>query len=327
MRDDYKDILREIADNLAESEPRLRLRLQSILPNEIQALKHLKRLDLGNSYLTDNEGIKEIMEGFNTLKNWVEISKSDKKILNQFCEDMEKMNLKFAQSGVLEYSYGEKYFNLILTNYKVTRFFLEGLDRDYFLSSRETKVMLIIVSKSDIILEIDNEFGDKLGSLKNLEALNLSRNYFTNLDFLKGLEKLQDLNLRDNMLRDIGGLKNQPKLKQLDLSQNLIRDIQPLQNLKFLESVDLSSNQIKDVSLLSHLEYLYYLDLSFNHIASLEQVQQIVAMPYLQTLKIKNNPVCEQFPPDLLDEEDNQLKNLREFFKKNDKNYKEGSSF
>ena len=127
-----------------------------------------------------------------------------------------------------------------------------------------------------------------LGTLTQLEVLDLSLNQITNITGLTALTKLEVLALRDNQIKIITGLGTLTQLKILDLSLNQITNIAGLATLTELEALDLSLNQITNITGLAALTQLKQLDLIGNQINC---ITVLSILTQLRELDIRANEI------------------------------------
>ncbi len=86
-----------------------------------------------------------------------------------------------------------------------------------------------------------------LTGLPNLEYLNMSRNFLSNLKFLQNNEKLSEIILSHNKIKSLINLSKNDKLKFLDLSYNQIENFETIALLcmnQNLTNLNLKTNPI-----------------------------------------------------------------------------------
>ncbi|GAY59114.1 hypothetical protein CUMW_192090 [Citrus unshiu] len=134
-----------------------------------------------------------------------------------------------------------------------------------------------------------------LAKLKNLEALDLSSNYYIHgsLEGLANLTNLQVLDLSDNEKLTTLRLANLPNLKTLDLRYCGITTIQGLANLTNLQVLDLSDNQNLTTLGFADLPNLKALDLGYCGITT---IQGLCELKNLFELNLKGNNVEGHLP-------------------------------
>ena len=96
---------------------------------------------------------------------------------------------------------------------------------------------------------------------QNLEEIDLSNNYITNLEELKNLNSpnLKIIILKNNKIVDIGPLKNiiSTNIKKIDLSFNKIAEIDAIKEImkknKKIEIINLENNKIKNIEILKKI--------------------------------------------------------------------------
>ncbi|MBI9018444.1 MAG: leucine-rich repeat domain-containing protein [Phycisphaerae bacterium] len=86
-----------------------------------------------------------------------------------------------------------------------------------------------------------------LAKLKSLQHLNLENNQITNISPLAKLN-IETINLSRNYITDLTSLKDMTKLRDLNVSLNCIDNIKPLSSVSALKSLDLFGNKINDIS-------------------------------------------------------------------------------
>ena len=114
----------------------------------------------------------------------------------------------------------------------------------------------------------------------------------------KGFSKIQNLDaytnlksiwLEGNGISQISGLENLTKLKVIFLQQNQIHRIENLNHLKNLVTINLSQNYIKKIEGLVGLNNLENLDLHGNIIPNTESCEELLLLPKLANLDLKDN--------------------------------------
>jgi internalin A len=148
---------------------------------------------------------------------------------------------------------------------------------------------------------------DSLGKLLHLKQLDLSNNKLTALPVTLGnLAALESLFLFRNQLTALpDSLFSLLHLKQLDLRSNKLTALPPtLGNLAALESLDLFHNQLTALpNSLFSLLYLKKLDLSGNQLTALPP--EIQNLKNLTELDLRDTPLADKLPPELLRNTDN----------------------
>jgi Leucine-rich repeat (LRR) protein len=129
-----------------------------------------------------------------------------------------------------------------------------------------------------------------LSNLTRLEFLNLDYNHIHDISTLSNLKGLQTLNLDDNQIKEFNSLSNLIELKSLSLSNVEISNISFLSNLIGLESLSLDSNQIYDISSLANLTRLDILDLNSNQISDISYLSNLTG---LESLNLNSNPISD----------------------------------
>jgi hypothetical protein len=91
---------------------------------------------------------------------------------------------------------------------------------------------------------------------KNMYALDIGHNNFTDLSFLREMPQLRVLILAVGPASDISPLEDLVHLEYLELFWNRITDISPLTSMKYLMDLNLVNNLILDLSPLKELKSL-----------------------------------------------------------------------
>ena len=91
---------------------------------------------------------------------------------------------------------------------------------------------------------------------KNMYALDIGHNNFTDLSFLREMPQLRVLILAVGPATDISPLEDLVHLEYLELFWNRITDISPLTSMKYLMDLNLVNNLILDLSPLKELKSL-----------------------------------------------------------------------
>ena len=261
----------------------------------------------------------------NSKKNWNDLDKTIKKIINNIIPSKElnfddkKVSIfkeivnindadKISEYRKIFYKYN-KNEQILIINY------LLSLSITFEISSLILCLLNKILSKKkeieideqDLTLNNKNELYVfcKL-KFPNLKLINFENNnlYSNDLDMIKNLfsKNLIKLNLSGNKLTDIKIFDNEEtlvNLNELDLSNNKIKDIESLINCKFPNLIELNliNNEIEDISCLEKSNYfnkLEILNLSNNKIKSLN----IIEIKSLEYLNLRENEITvglEQF--------------------------------
>jgi internalin A len=132
-----------------------------------------------------------------------------------------------------------------------------------------------------------------LTNLNNLQNLNFSGNYFSDISSLRNLTNLQKLGFSSNQVSDISPLTNLNNLQNLDFSSNQVSDISPLTNLNNVQYLDFRSNQVRDISPLTNLNNLQKLDFRSNQVSD---ISPLTNLNNLQTLNFRSNQVSDISP-------------------------------
>lgn len=127
-----------------------------------------------------------------------------------------------------------------------------------------------------------------------LEEVDFSFNDLKAVDeSVRLLGSVKKLNISHNSVTEIGSyLQHLTCLTELDLSSNGITSVRQWnQLLGNLKKLILANNAIKDVSGLSRIYSLEHLDLRNNAIETVESVYPLGALPCLEVLHLKGNPI------------------------------------
>uniref|UniRef100_A0A3Q1ARH7 Leucine rich repeat containing 9 n=1 Tax=Amphiprion ocellaris TaxID=80972 RepID=A0A3Q1ARH7_AMPOC len=131
-----------------------------------------------------------------------------------------------------------------------------------------------------------------------LQELWIVQCHLTEISGLQNCLQLQKLYLYDNQICEIENLELQVNLEVLWLNNNCITNIQGLNTLKNLKELNLADNNIKKIGYsLDPNVSLQNLNLSGNKISSFKELTQLVHLPHLRELALKDptstpNPVC-----------------------------------
>ncbi|XP_078114287.1 leucine-rich repeat-containing protein 49 [Sander vitreus] len=126
----------------------------------------------------------------------------------------------------------------------------------------------------------------QLGTMDDLQLLNLQHNLITRIQHLSHLQQLVFLNLYDNHISEMTGIESLSSLRILMLGKNRIHKIHCLESLSKLTILDLHDNQICRIENMSHLIELRVLNLAGNNISRVENLQ---GLNCLTELNLRNN--------------------------------------
>ncbi|MDP6634881.1 MAG: leucine-rich repeat domain-containing protein [Phycisphaerae bacterium] len=118
-----------------------------------------------------------------------------------------------------------------------------------------------------------------LGTLANLEYLDLEHTGVTDLTPLKGLPNLRSLGLHNTGVTDLTPLKGIQNLKSLDLKNTKVTDLTPLKGVRKLRWLELQNTKVTDLTPLKGLRYLRYLRL---HNPGVTDLTPLKGMPDLE---------------------------------------------
>ncbi|CAL6081253.1 leucine-rich_repeat domain-containing protein [Hexamita inflata] len=110
---------------------------------------------------------------------------------------------------------------------------------------------------------------DQMGSLINLEVLDLSMNQLKYINSIQQLQKLKDLNIRQNKRIDITPLMYLTNLVKLDLQNCELKSLSAIKPLNSLQDLDLSWNPIIDLTSLQYLLKLTKLSMQYCGLVSI----------------------------------------------------------
>lgn len=143
------------------------------------------------------------------------------------------------------------------------------------------------------------KFMDKI-VLPRLRRLNMDENRLRSVEFFGGHRRLEVLRLQKNKIKTLEGLDNMVRLKELHLGENRIKTWDSLFNMPSLEYLDLKQNQLKNIPQdLPSLPKLRDLNLSGNRLAKLEEMDNLLSFPVLQSINLEGNPMEEEAGGDL----------------------------
>ena len=276
--------------------------INKILAEKEIEINSLKKERILNSKLTA-KNTAEINELKNENEN-LKIRISD----NQ--EDFEKINEKISENSTKI-----KNIALNMLNRKYNQEEIEKIKEK--LSENSTKMQNITLTMfnrryrtniGNYLIKNINLEGRLLGNIalkdlcniefNNLERLNLSSNYLSDITYLKNAKfsKLKELDLFFNNIKDISSLDKVKftSLTKLGLSDNFITDIKVLKNVKFpiLEKLALSNNIIKDIKILGEVDFRFLreLKLSKNGISDISILKK-ANFTKLKSLMLSNNDI------------------------------------
>ena len=132
-----------------------------------------------------------------------------------------------------------------------------------------------------------------LGTLANLEELDLGFSELTDLTLLKGLPKLERLELENTKVTDLTPLKGMPNLRILNLSKTKVTDLTPLKGLPRLSCLYLANTKVTDLTPLKGMSNLKNLNLSDTKVTDLTPLK---GMPNVSVLCIQNTGVADLTP-------------------------------
>lgn len=128
----------------------------------------------------------------------------------------------------------------------------------------------------------------------NISEVNFSFNDIWQLDAaLKLIPNVETLILDGNRLRNVSNLRHLSKLSYLSLNNNLIEDLSKwCMELGNIQTLNLAGNKIEKLGGLSKLRSIKSLDLSCNMISSINEIDEVAALPVLEILGLNGNPLA-----------------------------------
>ena len=124
-----------------------------------------------------------------------------------------------------------------------------------------------------------------IGSLPNLQDLNLSKCGLSTLAGLEHAIELSYLNLSENSVRNLSPLSSLFRLQELNLSQNAVTDLTQLGNLAHLTKLDVSYNALNSIAPIAPCSKLTWLNASHNALTSVSAVENLTGLTYLNLSK------------------------------------------
>lgn len=109
----------------------------------------------------------------------------------------------------------------------------------------------------------------------DLTELRCTHKKISSLEGIGSLANLQSLNLENNALVDVSQLTKLTRLKKLNLSYNEIRNLDRIQSLSSLEELGLNGIQIKDLTFLTRMKELRKLSINLNDQYSCDQLDKL----------------------------------------------------
>ena len=138
-------------------------------------------------------------------------------------------------------------------------------------------------------------FDQDLSCFTNLEELNLSYNWATELVQLWDLPNLKTLKLHKNALTTTSTISSAgsfPMLEDLNIWYNELTDLIGIENLSSLVSLEAYHNKLESLVWVERLEQLEELKVEFNKLKSWD-IEQILQMSAVQYITAKWNSVTE----------------------------------
>ena len=166
----------------------------------------------------------------------------------------------------------------------LTSFHIEGETKLISISQLSGRTALTSLTLASC--DLDSTEINSLGSLTQLQSLDLTDNNITSISVLSNLPALKFAFLRKNGIEDIAPLSTLSNLLVLDVSENRISDISALPTS--LEAVHLSKNLVSDLSGIHALSKLLTLDLSHNLVTDAKNIGKLSS---LETLTLASNNI------------------------------------
>lgn len=166
----------------------------------------------------------------------------------------------------------------------LTSFHIEGETKLISISQLSGRTSLTSLTLAGC--DLDSTEINALGSLTQLQSIDLTDNNLTSISVLSNLPSLKFAFLRKNGIEDISPLSSLQNLLVLDLSENRISDISSLPTS--LEALYLTKNTVSDLSGIHTLQKLITLDLSHNLVTDAKNTGKLSA---LETLSLASNNI------------------------------------
>ncbi|CAL5985052.1 T9SS_type A sorting domain-containing protein [Hexamita inflata] len=206
--------------------------------------------------------------------------------LNLNIDDLEFENLEELQ---LQNNASEKTYQQFNQSSKITKFkklhtlnislqTLNSVDLKHICSIRSLVTLYVVQCGLRSI--------DCIGSLINLEVLDISLNEVLKINQMRLLVNLKELNISNNDRINITPLKYLVGLIKLDLSSCAIKKLNVLKSLVNLQYLNAQYNYSVDISALQYLKKLTFLNLTGCDLISIFYLSPLVN---LESLKISNN--------------------------------------
>ncbi|CAL6040821.1 leucine-rich_repeat domain-containing protein [Hexamita inflata] len=189
--------------------------------------------------------------------------------------DIDELNLQNCYEVTLERT-PKNIKKLVINNCRLITTRINGLEN----MSQLTELNLGLNMLTDDCLEI-------IGSLKNLQSLDLSINRLENVDKLKQLGNLRALDLNQNFIKTVDCLESLAGLQNLDISYNQVSHVKALENMENMNVLNISHNKINSMQCLAKMKNIISLDISFNQIISVEICKDFKMLNDLRTQKNK----------------------------------------
>ncbi|CAL6025237.1 Conserved_hypothetical protein [Hexamita inflata] len=189
--------------------------------------------------------------------------------------DIDELNLQNCYEVTLERT-PKNVKKFIINNCRLNTSRINGLAK----MSQLTELNLGLNMLTDDCLEI-------IGSMKNLQCLDLSINRLENVDKLKQLGNLRALDLNQNFIKTVDCLESLAGLQNLDISYNQVSQVKALENMENMKVLNISHNKINSMQCLAKMKNIVSLDISFNQIISVEICKDFKMLNDLRTQKNK----------------------------------------
>jgi internalin A len=243
------------------------------LPEELFTLKHLRRLNLGAGYRTENG-------------QWIEAQSNiaGNKIQSSLAGLTKISNLRSLDCANTDLSELRPLAELsLLQSLNCSRTLVTDLSPLSGLASLQS-LYCAGTSVSDL---------DPLSGLASLQSLNCARTPVSDLGPLSALASLQSLNCTGTSISDLGPLSGLASLQSLYCPYTPVSDLSPLSGLSSLQSFSCCGTSVSDLGPLSRLASLQSLDCSWTSVYDLGPLSGFLS---LQSLDCSGTSVSDLGP-------------------------------
>jgi internalin A len=289
----------------------------SALPEQLFALKHLRRLNLGREYRDEHKQWHQSISSFehNSVANGLDsladleelqalwLSGTELKHANAISALAAMRELDCSSTLMSDLGPLQALPSLQTLSCSYTPVSdlgpLESLPSLQTLSCRSTPVSdlgplqaLPSLQRLDCRSTLVSDLGP-LQTLVNLQTLDCRSTQVNDLGPLQALLSLQTLNCRSTLVSDLGPLQTLVNLQTLNCRSTLVTDLGPLRALLSLQTLDCSYTPVSDLGPLQALPNLQTLNCQSTLVSDLGPLQ---ALPNLQTLNCASTPVSDLGP-------------------------------